>query len=1156
MATVPSNLIPARITQLPEAPVADPAGYFPIVIAGTTYKVQFSQIQGNVQVPASRQVIAGTGLTGGGALSQNITIAVADGGIGNTQLDTTGVAAGTYGSASGIPVVTVNAKGRVTSLTTASIVISGYVPDTRQIVTGSGIIGGGNLAQDLTLSIDYASSVPLAGGTAATGTSNKLAREDHVHPAVNLSDQTKTTGFLPMGRGGTGASLSPIAGAIVYSNGTNFDLTTVGQQDQVLSSNGTGAPTWRTLTGAGTVTSIDVSSTVSGVVFTGGPVTSIGTITMSGTLAISNGGTGASTASGARTNLGLGSIATQDASNVSISGGSITVTNVGATSGNIATLTSDSATLGNLTATSGTITTLEGNSWRTNNLQATSGTVTTLTSTSAGITTLSGTSWTVTNFRATSATIDNFTFTSSTVTRLTAISASISHLGVESESVTTLTAASAAITTLTGTSAQITTIGASSGNITQFQATSATISTLSGTSAQITTLSGGSFTATNLTATSGTVSTLKSASADITNLSVASLTVSSLSLSNATFTSATITTLKSTSADITNVSAASLSLLSALGVSSGGTGLSLTASNGQILIGNGNGYALSTLTAGSNVSITNATGSITIAATGDVVGPAGATSGAISLFDGASGKLLKNSVITINASGVISGVDTPNIGTDAANKQYVDNLVSTGIHIHTPVVLATSPGSSRTDTYNNGTAGVSATLTSVANGTLVIDGTVASSAIRVLIQDCSNPIGNGVYVVTNPGSGAAQYVMTRASDADTSGQQSTQSLDDGSYFFTTGGTTNKGAAWVNTNSGTIDFGSTSITFALFSNSQVYSAGNGLSLTATTFSLDTPVSLLNGGTGATTQSGARTALGLGTMAVQDASSVNITGGDVSVNSANITTLTGTTFGTTATTQLRGASANITTFTATSAEITNLSVSSLTVSSLSLSNATFTSATITTLTSTSAGIGTISGTSLQYGSANITTLTSGSATLTNLTSTSGTVTTLTSTSAGITTLSSGSLTATNLTATSGTITTLTATSAGITNLSVSSLTVSSLSLANASFTSATITTLNSTSATVTTVSGTTLGYTSGNITTLSSGSLTATNLTSTSGTVTTLAGTSASITNLSLGSLVISSTTLVTNLNADLLDGQHGSYYLNLANATGNLSGGTY
>jgi hypothetical protein len=40
-------------------------------------------------------------------------------------------------------------------------------------------------------------------------------------------------------------------------------------------------------------------------------------------LAISNGGTGASTQAGARTNLGLGSIATQDSSNVSITGGTI-----------------------------------------------------------------------------------------------------------------------------------------------------------------------------------------------------------------------------------------------------------------------------------------------------------------------------------------------------------------------------------------------------------------------------------------------------------------------------------------------------------------------------------------------------------------------------------------------------------------------------------------------------------------------------------------------------------------------------------------------------------------------------------------------------------------------------------------------------------------
>jgi hypothetical protein len=297
--------------------------------------------------------------------------------------------------------------------------------------------------------------------------------------------------------------------------------------------------------------------------------------------------------------------------------------------------------------------------------------------------------------------------------------------------------------------------------------------------------------------------------------------------------------------------AGTLTLGGTLAISAGGTGLGGTPTNGQLLIGNGTDYTKSVLTAGSNVTITNSTGSITIAATGDVVGPAGATSGTISLFDGGTGKLLKNSVITVNASGVIGNVDTPNTGTDAANKQYVDNIASTGLHYHEAVVLSTSPGSSRTDTYNQpggAGVGVSATLTAIANGTLVIDGTVASATIRVLIQDCSNPVGNGVYVVTNAGSAGAQYVMTRSSDADTYIEQSAFGLDSGSYFFTTSGTTNKGVAWVNNNSGVIDFGSTAITFAEFSSSQVYTAGNGLSLTATTFSLDTPVSVLNGGTG--------------------------------------------------------------------------------------------------------------------------------------------------------------------------------------------------------------------------------------------------------------------------------------------------------------------
>lgn len=70
----------------------------------------------------------------------------------------------------------------------------------------------------------------------------------------------------------------------------------------------------RTTLGLGTM----ATQAASGVAITGGTVTGITDLT------VADGGTGASTASGARTNLGLGTISTQDANNVTISGGAIT----------------------------------------------------------------------------------------------------------------------------------------------------------------------------------------------------------------------------------------------------------------------------------------------------------------------------------------------------------------------------------------------------------------------------------------------------------------------------------------------------------------------------------------------------------------------------------------------------------------------------------------------------------------------------------------------------------------------------------------------------------------------------------------------------------------------------------------------------------------
>lgn len=63
---------------------------------------------------------------------------------------------------------------------------------------------------------------------------------------------------------------------------------------------------------AGSVASVAVSGGTTGLTVTGSPITSSGTITLGGTLNVANGGTGATTASGARTNLGLGTAAILD----------------------------------------------------------------------------------------------------------------------------------------------------------------------------------------------------------------------------------------------------------------------------------------------------------------------------------------------------------------------------------------------------------------------------------------------------------------------------------------------------------------------------------------------------------------------------------------------------------------------------------------------------------------------------------------------------------------------------------------------------------------------------------------------------------------------------------------------------------------------------
>lgn len=182
---------------------------------------------------------------------------------------------------------------------------------------------------------------------------------------------------------------------------------------------------------------------------------------------------------------------------------------------------------------------------------------------------------------------------------------------------------------------------------------------------------------------------------------------------------------------------------------------------------------------------------------------------------------------------------TPTNATDIANKQYVDGLVTQGISYHEPVYVE-SPNSvgNLTATYNNGASGVGATLTNAGTQVaLTIDGVLTTVGMRVLIYNQTNQTQNGVYTVTVVGTVSTNWVLTRATDANTYGLRDPNALGYNDAFFVTNGNTGAGETYVVTTAGVIVFGTTAITFAQISSAQIYSAGTGLNLSpATTFNI--------------------------------------------------------------------------------------------------------------------------------------------------------------------------------------------------------------------------------------------------------------------------------------------------------------------------------
>lgn len=187
---------------------------------------------------------------------------------------------------------------------------------------GTGASDAGTARTNLglgTIATQAASSVSITGGSISgitdlavadggTGASDAATARTNLGLAIGTNVQAYDPELAAL------AGVTSAADALPYFTGSGTATTTTLTSFGRSLVDDTDAATARTTLGLGTIATQAANS----VSITGGSVTGITD------LAVADGGTGASDAGTARTNLGLGTIATQAANSVSISGGSIT----------------------------------------------------------------------------------------------------------------------------------------------------------------------------------------------------------------------------------------------------------------------------------------------------------------------------------------------------------------------------------------------------------------------------------------------------------------------------------------------------------------------------------------------------------------------------------------------------------------------------------------------------------------------------------------------------------------------------------------------------------------------------------------------------------------------------------------------------------------
>ena len=265
------------------------------------------------------------------------------------------------------------------------------------------------------------------------------------------------------------------------------------------------------------------------------------------------------------------------------------------------------------------------------------------------------------------------------------------------------------------------------------------------------------------------------------------------------------------------------------------------------------------------------------------------------------------SAVSLNSQ-KITGLADPTADADAANKGYVDG-VAQGLDIKDSVVATTTANGTLASAFANGQS---------------IDGVTLQTGDRILIKNQTTASQNGIYNVNASGAPSRTTDMATGSNAA------------GAFVFVEQGTINAENGFTCTSdTGSAVVGTNNLTFAQFSGAGQVIAGDGLDKSGNTLSVDLKangglviesteiavkldatsitgtLAIGDGGTGATSATAAltnlgfsnyaktliddadaaaaRTTLGLGTMATQNANNVAITGGSI----INLTTFDGIT-----------------------------------------------------------------------------------------------------------------------------------------------------------------------------------------------------------------------------------------------------------------------